>query len=105
MDKLFEINFYQRTATGGVADSATRLYVVADRLQNNSIEVLTKGGLDRMEKEHRAGKVYGYVQINHPSIMAGDWDEILLIFRNRALQELEKRGLIIVNKYGVPFWG
>jgi hypothetical protein len=104
MNKLFEINFYQRTATGGVADASTKLYVVEDVFKNDSIEVVTKEGLNRMEKEYCAGKVHGYVEIHHPSIMAGDWDEIMLAFRNSTLRELEKRGLTIVNNYGVPFW-
>jgi 2,4-dienoyl-CoA reductase-like NADH-dependent reductase (Old Yellow Enzyme family) len=104
MKKIFEINYYQRTATGGVADASTMLYVVEDVLRNNSLEIVKKEGLKRMEKEYRAGKVHGYIQINHPSIMAGDWDEILLTFRNRALSALEERGLTIVNDYGVPFW-
>jgi len=104
MDKLFEINFYQRTATGGVADGATHMYVVDDVLCNNAISVVSPREYKWLDAQHRVGMVHGYVQINHPSIMAGDWDEIVLAFKNAVLRELVSRGLVVVNDYGVQFW-
>ena len=97
--KLATIELFQNTALGGeyAERDKTRIYVYCVADGYPGLELLTRQ--DDYMPDYR-----GYVEVEHPAIMAGCWEDCLANFRRAVARKLESLNLIVENDCGVMHW-
>lgn len=98
--KLAEIKMFQRTALGGTEAprDTTKVYVFAT---SNG----WPGSYPSTRKSDGCSEDYrGYVEVEHPELMAGSWEECEGWMIKAAEDKLFDMGLLVENDFGARLW-
>jgi hypothetical protein len=92
-----KINMVQnRIATGRDQSALTIFKIVKGYHGTEDVDLV-------LVKDARYFDIIGEINIRHPKIMWGNWEEILQDFWGIAKKEMMKTGLFKENSYGVMF--